>query len=127
MWALGMPNPPLWGVLIFFLEFVPYLGAFVFIAVLILAAVTTFDSLAHALLVPATYLAINLLQAYAITPMLLGRRLTLNPVAILVGLILWFQIWGIAGAFIAVPLLSTFKIVCDHIETLAPVGEFLGD
>jgi predicted PurR-regulated permease PerM len=42
-------------------------------------------------------------------------------------LILWWEIWGVAGAFIAVPLLATFKILCDHIETLAPVGEFLGD
>jgi predicted PurR-regulated permease PerM len=127
MWALGMPNPVLWGVLVLFLEFVPYVGALVMVAVLSLAAVSTFDSVGRIIAVPASYLAINLLQAYVLTPMLLGRRLTLNPVAILMGLILWWEIWGVAGAFIAVPLLATFKILCDHIETLAPVGEFLGD
>lgn len=127
MWALGMPNPVLWGVLVFFLEFVPYLGALVMVGVLTLAALSTFDGVGHTIAVPASYLAINLLQAYVLTPLLLGRRLTLNPVAILMGLILWWEIWGVAGAFIAVPLLATLKILCDHIETLAPVGEFLGD
>jgi predicted PurR-regulated permease PerM len=127
MWALGMPNPVLWGVLAFFVEFVPYLGALVMVGVLGLAALSTFESIAHIVAVPASYLTINLLQAYVLTPLLLGRRLTLNPVAILMGLILWWEIWGVAGAFIAVPLLATLKILCDHIETLAPVGEFLGD
>jgi predicted PurR-regulated permease PerM len=127
MWALGMPNPVLWGVLALFLEFVPYLGALVMVGVLTLAALSTFEGIGHIIAVPASYLAINLLQAYVVTPLLLGKRLTLNPVAILMGLILWWVIWGVAGAFIAVPLLAAFKILCDHIETLAPVGEFLGD
>ncbi|MDQ2767569.1 MAG: AI-2E family transporter [Gemmatimonadota bacterium] len=127
MWALGMPNPVLWGVLVFFLEFIPYLGALVMVGVLTLAALSTFDSVGQIIAVPASYLAINLVQAYVVTPLLLGRRLTLNPVAILIGLILWWEVWGVAGAFIAVPLLATLKILCDHIETLAPVGEFLGD
>jgi predicted PurR-regulated permease PerM len=127
MWALGMPNPVLWGVLVLFLEFVPYLGALVMVGVLTLAALSTFDQMGRVIAVPASYLAINLIQAYVLTPLLMGRRLTLNPVAILIGLILWWEIWGVAGAFIAVPLLATFKILCDHIETLAPVGEFLGD
>lgn len=127
MWALGMPNPVLWGVLVLFLEFIPYLGALVMVGVLTLAALSTFDSAAHIAAVPASYLAINLVQAYVLTPLLLGKRLTLNPVAILIGLILWWEVWGVAGAFIAVPLLAAFKILCDHIETLAPVGEFLGD
>jgi predicted PurR-regulated permease PerM len=127
MWALGMPNPVLWGVLVLFLEFIPYLGALLMVGVLTLAALSTFDNAVHIIAVPASYLAINLLQAYVVTPLLLGRRLTLNPVAILIGLILWWEVWGVAGAFIAVPLLATLKILCDHIETLAPVGEFLGD
>jgi predicted PurR-regulated permease PerM len=127
MWALGMPNPVLWGVLVLFLEFIPYLGALLMVGVLTLAALSTFDNVVHIIAVPASYLGINLLQAYVVTPLLLGRRLTLNPVAILIGLILWWEVWGVAGAFIAVPLLATLKILCDHIETLAPVGEFLGD
>jgi predicted PurR-regulated permease PerM len=96
------------------------------VVVLSVAGLATFDDVGHALLVPGSYLVINLVQANFVGPLLLGQRLELNPVAILVSLAFWFWIWGIAGAFIAVPLLATFKICCDHIERLAPVGEFLG-
>ena len=126
MWLIGMPNPGLWGVLVAFLEFIPYLGAATMVAVLSLVALATFDNVWHAVLAPGGFLLINLLQANFVTPLVLGRRLTLNPVAIFVGLVFWWWLWGIAGAFIAVPLLATFKIFCDHIETLAPIGEFLG-
>ena len=126
MWLLGMPNPALWGALVALLEFIPYLGALVMVAILTLAALTTFDGAGRALLVPATFLAINLAQAYVVTPLLLGHRLSLNPVALLVGLAFWFWLWGVPGAFIAVPLLAAFKILCDHVPALASVGEFLG-
>ena len=126
MFALGMPNALLWGALVALLEFVPYLGALAVVIVLSVAALATFDDLGHALLVPGSYLGINLVQANLVGPLLLGHRLELNPVAIFVSLAFWFWIWGIAGAFIAVPLLAAFKIFCDHIESLAPVGEFLG-
>jgi predicted PurR-regulated permease PerM len=127
MLLLDMPNPLLWGALAAVAEFVPYLGATALVAVLTLAGIITFDQMGHALLVPVAYLGVNLLQSQFIYPMILGRRLTLNPVAILVGLVFWWWIWGIPGAFLAVPLLATFKIFCDHIEALAPIGEFLGE
>ncbi|HKP77156.1 MAG TPA: AI-2E family transporter [Longimicrobiaceae bacterium] len=126
MYLLGMPNPLLWGAMVALLEFIPYLGAVTIVAVLGVAAITTFDNVGHALLVPGSFLAINLVQANLVTPLLLGHRLALNPVAILVGLAFWFWVWGVPGAFIAVPLLATFKIFCDHIQSLAAVGEFLG-
>ena len=126
MMLIGMPNAVLWGSLAALAEFVPYVGATVMIALLTMAGLVNFESVAHALLVPGAYLAINLIQANFVSPMVLGRRLTLNPVAILVGLVFWWWIWGVGGAFIAVPLLATFKIFCDHIESLAPIGEFLG-
>ena len=126
LWALGMPTPALWGAMIVAIEFVPYLGALTGVVVLTLAGLASFDSVGHALLIPASYLAINLIQANLVTPMLLGHRLTLNPVAIFVGLTFFFWIWGVAGAFLAVPLLATLKIVCDHIGPLAALGEFLG-
>jgi predicted PurR-regulated permease PerM len=126
MYLLGMPNPLLWGALAALVEFIPYLGATALVAVLALAGLVTFDQIGQALLVPAAYLAVNILQSQFISPLILGRRLTLNPVAIFVGLVFWWWIWGVPGAFIAVPLLATFKIFCDHIEALAPIGEFLG-
>jgi predicted PurR-regulated permease PerM len=126
LYLLRMPNPALWGAVVALLEFVPYLGAVTIILVLSIAALTTFDSVAHALLIPAAFLAINLLQANLVGPLLYSRRLTLNPVALFVGLAFWWWIWGIPGAFVAVPLMATFKIFCDHIDSLAPIGEFLG-
>ena len=126
MLLLKMPNALLWGSLAALAEFIPYVGATVMLALLAMAGLVTFPTVGHALLVPGAYLAVNLIQANFISPMVLGRRLTLNPVAILVGLVFWWWIWGVGGAFIAVPLLATFKIFCDHIEALAPIGEFLG-
>jgi predicted PurR-regulated permease PerM len=126
LWAIGLPNAPLWGVVVALLEFVPYLGALAAVIILGLAGLTTFENVGHALLPPAAFLAINLVQANVVSPLLLGHRLTLNPVAIFVGLTFFFWIWGVPGAFLAVPLLATLKIFCDHIESLAAVGEFLG-
>jgi len=126
LYFLRMPNPALWGAVVVLLEFVPYLGALTIVLVLGVAALTAFDSVTHALLIPAAFLAINTVQANFLSPLLLSRRLTLNPVALFVGLAFWWWIWGIPGAFIAVPLMATFKIFCDHIDSLAPIGEFLG-
>jgi predicted PurR-regulated permease PerM len=125
LWLLGMPNVLLWGVLVACLEFVPYLGAATATVVLGVAGLAQYDQLGHALLIPGAYLAINLVQSNLVTPMLLGHRLTLNPVAIFVGLAFFFWIWGVPGAFLAVPILATMKIVCDNIASLAAIGEFL--
>ena len=126
LYLLRMPNPALWGAVVALLEFVPYLGAVTIILVLGVAALTAFDSVTHALLIPAAFLTINMVQANLVSPLLYSRRLTLNPVALFVGLAFWWWIWGIPGAFVAVPLMATFKIFCDHIDSLAPIGEFLG-
>nr|MBA3496064.1 AI-2E family transporter [Gemmatimonadales bacterium] len=117
----------LWGALAALAEFIPYVGATVMLGLLAMAGLVTFPSIGQALLVPGAYLTVNLIQANFVTPAVLGRRLTLNPVAILIGIVFWWWIWGVGGAFIAVPLLATLKIFCDHIESLAPIGEFLGE
>jgi predicted PurR-regulated permease PerM len=126
MALLGVPNAVLWGVLAVVLEYVPYIGAFALAGILTLVGLTTFDDTLRALMVPGAYVAINFVQGNFLVPMVLGRRLTLNPVAIFIGLVFFWWIWGVAGAFLAVPILATFKIFCDHIETLQPIGEFLG-
>ncbi|HEX2162666.1 MAG TPA: AI-2E family transporter, partial [Thermoanaerobaculia bacterium] len=126
MYLLGMPNPVLWGVLATVLNFIPYLGAAVGIAIVALVAALTFDNPLQMVLPPLVYLALTSAEGYLFTPTILGRRLTLNPVVILLGLIFWGWLWGIAGAVLAVPMLASFKIFCDHIEPLAPIGEFLG-
>ena len=122
---LGMRNPIMWGVMAAMLNFVPYLGALTGIICMTLGAVLSFDSLGYALIIPASYLLIAVLEGNFITPMVLGRSLTLNPVIILIGLAFWGWMWGISGMILAVPILATFKIFCDHIEPMAPVAEFM--
>jgi predicted PurR-regulated permease PerM len=122
---LGMRNPIMWGVMVAMLNFVPYLGALTGIICMTLGAVLSFDSLGYALIIPASYLLIAVLEGNFITPMVLGRSLTLNPVIILIALAFWGWMWGISGMILAVPILATFKIFCDHIEPMAPVAEFM--
>lgn len=126
LWLLGMPNPVLWGVLAGFLNYIPYLGGLVGYAVVGVVAFTTFESTGRALMAPLIYLLLNIIEGNLVTPMILGRELTLNPVMIFTWLIFWGWIWGIPGALIAIPLLAMAKIVADNVETLAPLGAFLG-
>ena len=126
MYLIGMPNPLLWGVMAGFLVFLPYIGPLIGISILTIVAFLTFDSIGRVMLVPAIYIALEALQGYIITPMVLGLRFTLNPVVIFLWLIFWGWMWGIIGALLAFPMLTVFKILCDHIEGLAPIAEFLG-
>ena len=126
MYLLGMPNPMLWGVMAGVFNFVPFLGAVVGIGIVALVALLSFDQFWSMLLPPLSYLFLTSFEAQFITPALLARRLTLNPVAVFVALIVWTWLWGVAGALLAVPLLATFKICCDHIEPLNPIGTMLG-
>lgn len=124
---LKVPNPLLWGVLAFVTNYIPYLGAIVMMAVLAMVGILSFEDTAQALMVPAAFIGLNLLESYLVTPLVLGRRLTLNPVVIFLALTFWGWLWGITGALLAVPIMVVFKIFCDHSEPLRPIGEFLGD
>ena len=125
VYFLGLRNPIMWGVLVALLNFVPYLGALTGIICMTLGAVLSFDSLGYAMVFPASYLLLATLEGNFITPMVLGRSLTLNPIVILVALAFWGWMWGISGMILAVPILATFKIFCDHIEPMSPIGEFM--
>jgi predicted PurR-regulated permease PerM len=127
LWGLGMPSPWLWGGLTVVLEFIPYLGATGMIILLTAAAFSQFDTIGHILLVPGTYLVIAALQNNLVSPLVYGQRLKLNPVAVLVGVLFWWLLWGVAGAFLAVPFFATLKILADHVESLTPMATFLGE
>ena len=126
MYLLGMPNPWLWGVMAAVLSYIPYLGALVGLTTVTLVAILTFEDVFRIVLVPLVYFTVDTIQANLIFPMALGRRLALNPVMIFIWLIFCGWIWGIIGALLAVPLLAIIKIICDQVEQLAPIGEFLG-
>ena len=125
-WAFGIPNPALWGAVAGLLNFIPTVGAVSVAILMALIAFTSFDSFTHAALVPAAFLTLTMTVGTFVSPLVMGKRLTLNPVVIFMGLSFWGWLWGIPGALLAVPMLAIFKIFCDHIEPLAPIGEFLG-
>jgi predicted PurR-regulated permease PerM len=125
MWWLGLPNPILWGALAAILNFVPYIGGIVGIAAMTLAALLSHDTIGQAVVFPLTYLAINTLEGSFITPTIMGRSFTLNPIVVIVGLLFWGWLWGIPGMILAVPILVAFKIVCDHVPALRPMADFL--
>jgi predicted PurR-regulated permease PerM len=126
VWLLGVPNPALWGAMAFLLNFIPFFGPLTGVVVLGVVAVVTFPGLGQALLVPAVYLLLHSVETNIITPLVLSRRLTLNPLVTFLWLSLWFWVWGIPGALLAVPMLKTVKIFCDNIPHLARAAQFLG-
>src|ERR1044071_10249737 len=109
------------------LHFIPFLGAVVGISVVTVVAAMTLDTLGSILLVPASYLGLNLLEEYVCVPLIIGRRLMLNPVVLFIWLIFWGWLWSVPGALMAVPLPALVKIVCDPVKPLAAIAEFIGD
>jgi predicted PurR-regulated permease PerM len=125
MWLTGVGDPILWGTIAFLLNYAPILGPASGVVVFLLAGLLTIDTLWQALLPAGLYLAIHLVEGEALTPMLLARRFTLNPVLVILSLVFWFWMWGIPGAILSVPMLAIAKIVCDRVRSLAAFGHFL--
>jgi len=116
----------IWGPLTGLLNFIPYIGAFIGLLGPIAVALFKFDSYWTALALLGVLLAIQNLEGNIISPFIIGRKTRLNPLTVLMTLILWYFIWGPVGMILATPLTSCFKILCDHIEPLQPVGKLLG-
>jgi len=125
MWLTGLGDPILWGTIAFLLNYVPILGPASAVVIFLLAGLLTIDTLWQALLPAVLYFGIHLVEGEMITPMLLAKRFTLNPVLVIVSLIFWFWMWGAAGAIIAVPMLAITKIICDRVQPLTALGHFL--
>jgi predicted PurR-regulated permease PerM len=125
-WAVGLDDPLLWGVAAFLLNYLPILGPSVGVCLFLLIGLLSFDSLWRACLPAAGYLAVHLVEGEAVTPMLLARRFTLNPVIVMFSIVFWYWMWGVPGAVIAVPMLAISKIVCERIRGLSAFGHFLG-
>jgi len=123
---MGVPKAAMWGMLVAFLNFVPYFGPVAGVALLAVVGLLTFDALGQGLLPAAWYLALHMLEANLVTPLLLGRRFTLNPVAIFISLMFWLWVWGIPGALLAVPILVSIKAVCDGIPKASAISELIG-
>lgn len=125
MWACGMADPVLWGAVAFFLNYVPILGPAIGVVTFLFAGLLGLDGGLLPFLPAVLYLAIHLVEGETVTPMLLARRFTLNPVLVILSLIFWHWMWGVPGAVLAVPMLAILKIICDGIRPLAAFGHFL--
>lgn len=126
MYLLGMPNAVLWGAMAAVLNFVPIVGGVTGVAVIALVGLFTFDQLVAGLTPALVYVSLHLLESQVVTPFVVGRQLTMNPVAIFLAIVFWTWLWGIPGALMAVPLLAMLKGACDEIDDLRPLGEFIG-
>jgi predicted PurR-regulated permease PerM len=125
LYFMGVPNAAMWGIFAAVLNFVPYFGAVAGVMLLAAVGILTFDTLGLSLLPAAWYLLLHLLEANLLTPLLLGRRFTLNPVVIFISLIFWMWLWGVPGALLSVPILVSIKVVCDRLPSMSPVSELL--
>jgi predicted PurR-regulated permease PerM len=123
--ALGLPNAALWGVTAMVLNYVPYVGGFVCTAILSGVALLTFADPWDALAVPVVFVVVNGIVGGGVSPLVLGRQMRLSPVAILLGVLLWSWLWGVAGALLAVPLLVTTSVLTEHVARLRPLGHLL--
>lgn len=111
LWALGMDSPVMWGGIVAVLNYIPYLGPIAAALLLALGGLMTFVDPWAAILPPAVFIGLHLVEANVITPLIVGHRLTINPLLILVSLSFWAWVWGTTGALLAVPLLIIFKTI----------------
>ncbi len=125
LFMLGMPTPLLWGVMAALFNFLPYIGALGTILIVGVISIISFDTISYALIPPAFVLFCQVMEGQILTPLIVGRRLELNAVAIFIAVAFWSWLWGFVGALIAVPLLVVIKVFCDHFEGLQNFGNFL--
>jgi predicted PurR-regulated permease PerM len=114
-WLFGFPSPVIFGILAMVLNYIPYIGPGCMAIILFAVGLVTFPSLGYALLPPAAFVALTTIEGHILTPAVLGRRLTLNPLAVLLALAFWTWMWGPMGAFLAVPLTLMGLVTINHL------------
>jgi len=125
LYLLGMENALFWGTVVAVLNFIPYIGAVVGIALTTAAALLQFPDAERALLVPLIYFIVNGLEGSFITPSLLGRRFTINPIIMFFSVVIWTWLWGVPGALMAVPMTVVMNVIFSHIPSLNPLHEYI--
>ncbi len=125
MWALDVPNPILWGILVAMLNYVPHVGAFLCMIVLFFVGAVTNQSLLHGAVVAGAFVLLTSAESYFITPMVLSKSLRLSPLAVILAILFLGWLWGIAGGLMAAPLVAIAKIVCDQFASLKPWSALL--
>lgn len=125
MWSLGVPNPPVWGVMATLLNFVPYLGALVGVVVVAVVSLVSFETLTYAIIPPLAYALLTSLEGFLVTPAVLGRSMKFNPILVFLSLMFWGWLWGVGGALMAVPLLAVAQLALSEFERTRPISTLL--
>lgn len=125
--AIGVPNPLLWGTVAGVLNFIPYLGALVTVVLIGIVTLATFDGTGPLFLACGGFLVLDLLKGNLLGPLVLGRRMPLNTVAVLLSLLFWGWVWGIVGVIMAVPLTVMIQVICTHSERFRGIAIVLGN
>jgi len=125
MMLVGLPNPVLWGTVAGVLNFIPYIGPLIIVAMLSLAALVSFGATLAMLLPPAAFLLIHAIEANLVSPLFVSKRLSMSPVAVFLSVMFWGWLWGIAGAMIAVPLLVGIRSACRYRREMRLLGVYL--
>ena len=121
----GLGDPLLWGTLAFLLNYIPILGPITGVGVFLLVGLLSINTLWTALLPSGLYLLIHIIEGETVTPVLLARRFTINPVLVVLALVFWYWMWGVPGAILATPILAITKIICDRVGPLTAFGHFM--
>jgi predicted PurR-regulated permease PerM len=127
LWALGLQQAALWGLLAGIFNSIPYYGPLLVTAGLSIVGFVQFGTIGMTSAVAGVSLVITTLEGMVLTPMLMSRASSMNQVAVFAGLLFWSWAWGIWGMLLAVPMMMVVKVICDHVEPLHPVGHLLGD
>jgi predicted PurR-regulated permease PerM len=121
----GVEDPILWGMVAFLLNYIPILGPMAGVVTFLLVGLLSIHSLWAAFLPAGLYLLIHLVEGETVTPMLLARRFTINPVLVILSLVFWYWMWGVPGAILSTPMLAIAKIISDRIRPLMALGHFM--
>jgi len=121
----GLGDPVLWGTVAFLLNYVPVLGPTIGVTTFVFAGLLSIEPLWLAFMPAGAYLLIHVIEGETVTPMLLARRFTINPVLVILAVVLWYWMWGVLGVILAMPMLAITKIVCDRIRPLNAFGHFI--
>jgi predicted PurR-regulated permease PerM len=125
MYALGMPNAILWGVMAAVFNFVPYLGPIAAFFILAIAAMVTFDTTGRALAVPGVFLCLHLIEGQLVQPLTVGRRFEVNALVVLLAVWFGYGFWGIPGMLLATPVLVAIKVAAQYQPSWRTVRDFL--
>lgn len=127
LWLMDFPDPVLWGALAAVLRYIPYLGVVMTVSLLAIVSAVSFSGGLIVVAAPLGYALFTAIVGQFVDPFVHGLRFKLNPIVVFLWIFFWGWLWGAPGVLLAVPLLTLFQVVCQHVERLSPIARIIGD